>query len=209
MIIFQKSAVITALFLFLVVMMSSCASRRVYDSIETGNFEGVINLQWISPEKFVFIPDPKQPFTFTRSTGEVIQPQAMFTDVGSLPRFLTIVADFSSTGYAPAYIIHDWLYVAHTKELKANQSPDTDRSALILAEGIKTLMESSNTIRRNPRALNIIYQTLKSPFARYAIHMSPWYSDLSSPENVAKMGAEFYQSQNFGVITPSANINKK
>ncbi len=191
------------------VVGSSCASRKVYDSIETGSFDGSLNLQWISPEKFVFIPDPERPFTFTRASGEIIQPQAMFTDVGSLPRFLTVDSDFSSMGYAPAYIIHDWLYVDHTKAANSGDPHDINRSALILAEGLKTLMESNNTIRRKPRTLNLIYRSLKSPFAHYATHISPWHTDLSSPENVAVMGSKFYQSSSPENPAPATKISRE
>ncbi len=191
------------------VVGASCATRQVYNSIETGRFRGSLNLQWISPEKFVFIPDPERPFSFTRASGEVIQPQAMFTDLGSLPRFLTVNSDFSSSGYAPAYIIHDWLYVDHTRAASTGDPHDIDRSALILAEGIKTLMESNNSIHRKPRTLNLIYKTMKSPFAHYATHIKPWHSDLSSPENVAAMDSGFYQSSSPEIPSHSTEVNRE
>jgi hypothetical protein len=91
--------------------------------------------------RFVYQPDNQTPFTFTTSSGRKITPGLMDTDGGSIPRVLHGIAKFSPWGYAPGYIIHDWIFTAH----KCRHEPDDDitfeDSATILAECIKTMME--------------------------------------------------------------------
>ncbi len=198
------------LLFFCAVVVSSCASRKIYDSIETGRFDGSLNLKWIAPDKFVFLPDPDQPFTFTRANGEVIQPEAMYTDGGSLPVFLRSNPGFSPMGYAPAYIIHDWLHRTHTRNAREYGNPgDIKLSAMILAEGIKTLMEEDNSIHRKPLVFNTIYQAMKTPFAEYAAYISTWHEDLPPPREVAAMGSEFYTAKSPGSPAASSRIIKE
>ncbi len=201
---------ILLLLLVSAVIGSSCASRKIYDATQTGRFDGALNLKWVAPDKFVFVPDPDQPFTFTRANGEIIQPKAMYTDGGSLPRLLQADPRFSPMRYAPAYIIHDWLHLTHNRNALANgDAGDIKLSATILAEGIKTLMEDDNSIVRKPFVFNIIYQSMKTPFAEYAAHITPWHSDLPPAETVAAMGARFYTAQTPGEATMSTRITKE
>ena len=64
---------------------------------------------------FLFVPDPRDPLVFRRadpqSHGAVIQPGLMYTDGGSIPKIAQVFNGFSPWGYAPAYMIHDWLFV--------------------------------------------------------------------------------------------------
>jgi hypothetical protein len=68
--------------------------------------------------QFVFVPNPNDPLKMSRIdqdgnvVGEPIQPGMMYTDGGSIPRIATVFKGFSPWGYAPAYMIHDWLFIA-------------------------------------------------------------------------------------------------
>lgn len=119
----------------------------LYKKLGTGEFEGLPQVRWNGMDKFgaptfIYLPDTDKPFKYTTSKGRVIIPQMMDTDGGSIPRILHGLAKFSPWLYAPAYIIHDWIFVAH----KTNTAPDSDitfeQSADIMAEAIKTLMET-------------------------------------------------------------------
>jgi hypothetical protein len=113
---------------------------RLYRDLGTGTFEGRISLIWNGPDLFVYNVDPNHPFQYTTAAGRVIRPQLMDTDGGSIPKLLRGVGNFSSWNYAPAFIIHDWLFVAH----KCNSAPDNnwefEETATVMAECIKTLM---------------------------------------------------------------------
>lgn len=117
----------------------------LYDSLKPGKFEGRIQLIWNGMDSFIYLPDPQHPFAYTTAGGNRIQPKIMETDGGSIPRAIRNLTKFSSWGYAPAFIIHDWLFVAH----KCGNAPDDtwqfDQTAYIMAEAIKTLMDTGFT----------------------------------------------------------------
>ena len=113
-------------------------------------------------------------------------------------------------GFAPAFVIHDWLYVSRGQKSSNDwKSYDTEESALILAEGIKTLMESDNGIPRNPGSLCIMYSAARSPGAEYAARVPPWFADLPSPDQVASMGAQFYDAPKSNEAPQSVLIKKE
>ena len=97
----------------------------------------------------------------------------MNTDLGSIPKFLRGIDELTPWKYAPGYIIHDWLFVAH----KENVEPDNDftflDTAYILAECMKTQMEvgfvdANGHIRRttpNPRIVLTVFLAVSSPIA--------------------------------------------
>ena len=75
----------------------------------------------------------------------------MYTDGGSIPRIAQAFNGFSPWGYAPAYMIHDWLLSDVIVWLMANQARGSTRyamststnSATILAESIQALVASN------------------------------------------------------------------
>ena len=93
------------------------------------------------------VPNTNDPLTFTWTDGKgrerSIRPQMMYTDGGSIPQ-IGQVSTASAPG-APAYMVHDWLYVA--RHCNLDQTPDWseatvadiafDDSAVILAASIK------------------------------------------------------------------------
>lgn len=92
-----------------------------YENAPAGKFSGSLFVMWIDDGgalgdgTFVYVPHPDQPLKFTRTAqGSVrtIKPQMMYTDGGSIPRIAQVFQGFNPWGYAPAYIVHDWLFVA-------------------------------------------------------------------------------------------------
>ena len=92
-----------------------------YENAPAGKFSGSLFVMWIDDGgalgdgTFVYVPHPDQPQKFTRTAqGSVrtIKPQMMYTDGGSIPRIAQVFQGFNPWGYAPAYIVHDWLFVA-------------------------------------------------------------------------------------------------
>ena len=93
--------------------MSGCGYVQ-YQTTDQGEFGGKLEVRWIEPNNFLFIPAENDPFYFSRKKdGRRIQPKAMYTDGGSIPQLIWGVPGYSPWGYAPAYIIHDWIFVAH------------------------------------------------------------------------------------------------
>jgi hypothetical protein len=100
---------------------------------------------WNYIDLFIFRPDAKAPFQYKRANGRTITPRLMETDGGSTPQILRGMRKFSSWGYAPAFIVHDWLFTAK----KCDYAPDNvfafEETAMIMAEIMKTLTEVGYT----------------------------------------------------------------
>ena len=112
-----------------------------YAATPTGTFQNAdrISLRWLEPDWFEYTPDPAAPFSFTRASGEVIMPERMATDGGSIPRPLWFRKNLSPWCYVPAFLVHDWEFDQH----HAGATPkDFDAVRDTLAEGLKTLMET-------------------------------------------------------------------
>jgi hypothetical protein len=141
-----------------------------YSKLGVGKFSGRVTLIWNGMDNFVLIPNPDNPFFYVTSEGRKISPKIMNTDGGSIPRVLRGLKKYSSWGYAPAFMIHDWLFVAH----KHHHEPDTDwtfpQSAYIMAEAIKTLMEVGYqdfkgnivTLEKSEDTLYLMYLAVRS-----------------------------------------------
>lgn len=100
-----------------------------------------IRLRWLEPVIYDLIPKKGAPFSFTRANGQVIEPRRMFTDGGSIPRFMHWDAMLDPWRFAPAYFLHDWIFelhycaVANGTEEKYTFQDAND----ILMEGINTM----------------------------------------------------------------------
>jgi hypothetical protein len=140
----------------------------LYDQLGVGSFSGRLLVEWNGFDfendrpTFIFRPEPAAPFRYTTSSGRVFEPRLMDTDGGTIPLVLHGIKKFAPWGYAPAYVIHDWLFVAH----KCNVTPDNDvsfaQSVDILGEAIKTLMVSGHidydgTVKVFPKAEDTLY----------------------------------------------------
>lgn len=150
---------------------------RFYRQLGVGRFEGAPTLTWNGYDAadgrpvFVFEPDG---FTYVTADGRRITPASMDTDGGSVPKVLHSFGSFNPWTYGPAFMIHDWIFVAH----KCGTVPDNDigfdESATIMAEAMKTLMEvgfrnADGEAQIFPKAedtLYLMYQAVRSRFAK-------------------------------------------
>lgn len=130
--------------------------------------------------QFVFVPNPKDPLKMSRIdqdgnvVGEPIQPEMMYTDGGSIPRIATVFKGFSPWGYAPAYMIHDWLFIAKhcvtdgmaSGEQMKIEGMTFQTSATIIAEAIKAL-QISGQVAANDVAGSTISAAVAGPISRF------------------------------------------
>lgn len=141
--------------LMLISEFTTSASAATYESFKTGRLKGKLIVQWLAPDEFLFLPDKDSPLTFTRSNGDTITPGRMFTDGGSIPRPLWIFRNYSPWGYAPAFIVHDWLFHAHHCKLAGFDNYTHESAADVLAEVMKTMMETKVVDRAELSLLSI------------------------------------------------------
>ena len=127
-----------------------------------GVFTGWPRLEWHGPRDYQFKQYPEDEFYFARQSKEKITPDAMNTDGGSIPRLAWIIPGLSPWDYLPAYIVHDWEFLAHHRKLTNKTFEEVN---LTLAEGIYTLWQAglahSDFVR-----IEIIYQAVSSPIGR-------------------------------------------
>lgn len=147
-----------ALILALTLTLTACGPN-IYQTAKPGEFQGRIFLMWIDDGgplgdgTFVFVPVPGQELAFTRknpkATVDKITPEMMYTDGGSIPPVAQAFKGFSPWGYAPAYMVHDWLFIAKNCNTDGSVQGNEhlvakmtfEESADIMAEAIKTLVK--------------------------------------------------------------------
>ena len=145
-------------------VVSGCATEP-YRRADPGVFSGALDVRWVENDCFLFLPNKDRPFRFQRKNGEVIAPGPMFTDGGSIPKFLWGVDGFSPWGYAPAYIVHDWLFELHRCNYPTDKVYSFQDSVTLMGEALKTLMES-NPGTRDYFAYDAITSAVGLPIAR-------------------------------------------
>ncbi|MBY5406331.1 DUF1353 domain-containing protein [Rhizobium leguminosarum] len=166
----------------LVLFATSCTSID-YNRLSPGEFTGTLFVMWVGEGgssgdgRFVFVPDPNKPLTFTRPASspapKVITPGIMYTDGGSIPKIAQVFNRLSPWGYAPAYMIHDWLFVARQCLTDGSTDPrfqwvahiSFHQSAEILGEAIKALVRSKQ-VRKEDVAASAITLAVTTPIAR-------------------------------------------
>ncbi|WP_133123879.1 hypothetical protein [Phyllobacterium zundukense] len=142
-----------------IVALSACASVD-YSKLPPGSFSGSLFVMWVDEGgssgdgNFLFVPDPNDPLIFRRSDprqpGSVIRPGLMYTDGGSIPKIAQVFKGLSPWGYAPAYMIHDWIFTARHCIVDGENNPRFDQvrdvtfddSSEILGEAIRGLVEA-------------------------------------------------------------------
>jgi hypothetical protein len=167
------------------ILCTGCA-HIIYERMKVGEFKGGLEVRWIKPDRFIYIPDENDPLRFKTWDNKLIEPKKMYTDGGSIPRFFWGVPGYSPWGYAPSYIIHDWLFVAHHCEIPDYKDVSFEDSARLLAEGIKTLMETK-VAPRDETTLWAIYEAVNSPVAK-SLWDNPGGCDLPEEIPLAKRG---------------------
>jgi hypothetical protein len=140
------------------------ADASSYEDFKVGQLTGKLIVQWWEPDKFIFIPDRNGPLTFKRSNGDVIVPGRMFTDGGSIPRGLWIFRNYSPWGYAPAFVVHDWLFEMHHCKLPGDEKYNYQIAADVMAEVMKTMMETK-LVDKAPLTLDAMHAAVNSSIA--------------------------------------------
>lgn len=161
-----------------------------YENAPAGKFEGSLFVMWIDDGgplgdgTFVYVPNPGDPLTFNRSAGGSVRPQMMYTDGGSIPRLAHVFQGLNPWGYAPAYMIHDWLFVAKNCNTDGVATPQEAKmrdikfqeSADIIAEAIKGLIEA-NRVREGDVAPRVISSAVAGPVSRHL-----WFRKGACPQ---------------------------
>lgn len=137
-----------------------------WQTTSTGQLKGKLVIEWLNQDEFLFLPDPAQPLTFTRSNSEVIKPDAMYTDGGTIPVALRAVKSYSPWGYAPAFIVHDWLFTVKQCKLPGHEKLTLEDAATVLAEVLKTVMENPKYGGPNKLVHYSMYEAVRSPVAK-------------------------------------------
>jgi hypothetical protein len=146
-----------------------------YERTPAGRLQGKLIVQWLEPNQFLFLPDSAQPLTFIRSNGDTIQPGRMLTDGGSIPRPLWILRSYSPWGYAPAFVVHDWLFYTKYCKIPGYDRYDHHVAASVMAEVMKTMMQSGKVAVDKPTLLSM-YLAVDSPVAE-----SQWNTGQCQP----------------------------
>jgi hypothetical protein len=160
-------------------VLGGCASP--YLIAKAGRINRPIDVVWVGADKFIYVPGPPdRNFTFeSDKLGRIIAPGLMYTDGGSVPRFAQIFRPFSPWGYAPAYVVHDWIFHAHycLKDTRRQtfvdyrgrsifrdvESIEFHEASLVLAEVIKTI-EDNEQVALHKVPAELISAAVDSPF---------------------------------------------
>ena len=146
-------------------LLSGCAPVA-YNTTPIGTFEGVINLRWVEPNIFLYLPDSEQPFRFIRANGQVIEPGPMLTDGGSIPSSAWWLSNFTPWTYGPAYLLHDWIFRGYVCGYFPSDTYSFEDSASIMAEAMRTQMElDANAF--SPVTFHVIISSVSGPAARF------------------------------------------
>ncbi|MHA6263487.1 hypothetical protein ACXYMO_09805 [Arenibacterium sp. CAU 1754] len=167
--------------IFFCAFLTACGVVN-YDAAPEGDFAGSLLVMWVDDGndlgsgRFVFVPSRTRPLTFTRraSGGSIttIAPDMMYTDGGSIPRQAQLFSGFSPWGYAPAYMVHDWIFVARhclndgtpTDDMRKFEKMTFQESAEVIAEAIKTLTLSGR-VKEHEIASHVISGIVSGPIS--------------------------------------------
>ncbi|MDZ4088173.1 MAG: hypothetical protein U1E69_15395 [Tabrizicola sp.] len=162
--------------------VAGCANVN-YDRTEPGAFKGEVAVVWLKGTgpsgdgTFVYVPTPQRPLTFTRpkgkTAGQTITPPMMYTDGGSVPGLARAFRGLTPWNYGPAYIVHDWVFMARqclntgaTDATYTDLAPLTFQdSAEIIAESIKALEVSKRVNARDISGAAVTF-AVTSPFSK-------------------------------------------
>lgn len=153
------------------VLLVGCVPYAFEDT-SPGRFEGDLRLRWVALDLFAYEPDPLRPFRFVRPSGEVIEPGRIVTDGGSIPSVVRGIDGLSPWGFAPAYVVHDWLF----QRQRCGQAPADEagfaESVAVMAEALRTLIGDDPAAAELERYRAIVSSSA-SVFARHHWNASP------------------------------------
>lgn len=173
----RRSSLRFAVFLS-TVLLTACGTW-IHDDIPDGDLGGTVSVDWTSEDLFIYRPsnDPLwfKP-SFLMNTNLRIQPTAVVTDGGSIPRFFWNIPGLSPWAFGPAYVIHDYIFTVHRcgwNDPVVSQIT-FDQSALVLAEIGKALLDRK-LVKHD--ALDAIVWGVRTQYAR-----DLWNTPLSQKE---------------------------
>lgn len=143
----------------------SAGPQIEYDTLATGTLKGKLIVQWLEPDLFLFIPDATSPLSFTRASGKTITPGRMLTDGGSIPRGMWILRNYSPWGFAPAFIVHDWLFSMKYCRAPGFEQYTVEEAGRVMAEVMKTMIVQ-HRIDASALTVSAMYAAVVSPPAR-------------------------------------------
>ncbi len=155
---------ITILIVF-TLLTTGCASLH-YEKTMIGELHGKLIVQWIDHDKFIFVPDEEKPLTFIRHNQKRISPKRMYTDGGSIPRPMWVFRSYSPWGYAPAFIVHDWLFVMQHCKYLGHEEFNVEEAAWVMSEIMKTMMLKEKEAAPDKFTLYTMFEAVRSPIAK-------------------------------------------
>ncbi len=109
------------------------------------------------------------PLKFTRGRkGDVIQPDRMWTDGGSIPRQFWVFKNYSPWSYGPAFVVHDWLFRMQDCQLPGYDKYDLKTAATVMSEVMKTLLEDPQFDYGDKTSMYLMYEAVQTEPARKA-----------------------------------------
>ena len=178
-----------------------------YDSLgEDGKFTGSVIVLWVDggindgsgDGKFIYLPTPGDELKFVRPGAKTpLVPGAIYTDGGSIPRSLQAFRGLNPWGYAPAYVLHDWLFVAKRcfgdKHSDMNEEPVSKmkfiESAEIMGEALKALTVTNNIKPQDDAGRSAITLAVSGPVSRKLWRDSCKTEDRLNPVHREKVKA--------------------
>ena len=109
-------------FLCLLSAPSAVVAGDNNSAVGSPTLKGNLLVQWNDEKRFIYVTDSTNPLRFQTADGREIKPGRMYTDGGSIPRVFWAFPGFSPWGYAPAYVLHDWLF--HQHRCQRDDPPD-------------------------------------------------------------------------------------
>ncbi len=92
----------------------------------------------------------------------------MYTDGGSVPRPLRALKNYSPWGYAPAFIVHDWLFYMQNCKIAGFDEWTVEEAARVMSEVMKTMMESDDFDFGDRQTVYLMYLAVQTEPARQA-----------------------------------------
>lgn len=162
------------------------AFRAFPDWKKRGRFSGKLLLEWRGALDYQFVSDPANPLRFERGshptrfepTGEIIQPETMLTDGGSIPRVAWSIG-LTPWVYMPGFIVHDYEFDQEHKKLGNKSLVDVN---VTLCECIYTLM-CDGVVPWSNLLMRLVYDGVSSPLGERA-----WKSGLPAPAPMVPFG---------------------
>ena len=81
------------------------------------------------------------------------------------PQAFERIQKLLTMGYAPAFVIHDWIFHMKNCQLGGHQNYDLKIAGTVMAEAIKTMMETGKT-EKDALTVDLMFRAVTSPIAQ-------------------------------------------